>query len=734
MNHLVRLLILLAVSLWPVEAVAQAPAQAGPQRTERIEAELVPMSAWAAPGSTAVVAVKQTIQPGWHTYWRNPGDSGGATTLTWTLPQGVRAGDIVWPVPERQRITPLMNYGYSGEVWLAVPVEIPATSRAGTVLPLTVKALFLVCSAELCVPDELTLRLDLPIREGAAPLDRRHGRAITDVLEKAPRPAGIEARISLENGVLTLAAAGGPLAGRNPGPSYFFPFEGGVIDHPAAQTGEWGPQGLTLRMQPGGESRATGLTGPVRGVLVTAHGAWEISAGPGAPPAGTSGSGALSAAADSIPAKPDAGSETSLAGFAQALLFAILGGLILNLMPCVFPILAMKAASLAASAHDVRHARRDGLAFLAGVLTTFILLAGVLLVVRATGEAIGWGFQLQSPPVTAGLALLMLAVALNLSGVFHVGGGLQGAGSGPLSRLPGGLGAFFTGALAVIVAAPCTAPFMAFALGAALVMPWPLALLVFLGLGLGLALPFLLVSLSPGLLAKLPRPGPWMERLKGLLAFPMYATALWLAWVFSRQTGAEALGLLFAAGLLLALGAWLIGCGQTERGFGRRGVFHLTAGVAALLLAGAALIVAARAPSDERSAAPVESAGPTSAPWSSEAVEAALAEGRPVLVNFTADWCVTCKINERTSLSTAGVRAAIERSNAVYLVGDWTRRDDAITAELQRHGRSGVPLYLLYAPGSAEPRVLPQLLTEGVVVEALMKPSPVGRGLERPGA
>ena len=720
MNHLVRLLILLAVSLWPVVGQAQPAAGSGLQRTERIEAELVAMSAWAAPGSTAVVAVKQTIQPGWHTYWRNPGDSGGATTLTWTLPQGVRAGDIVWPLPERQRIAGLMNYGYSGEVWLPVTIEVPASARAGSVLPLTVKAAFFVCSAEMCVPEDLTLRLDLPVREGAAPLDRRHGAAITAVLEQAPRPAGLEARIALEDGVLTLSAAGGPLAGRDPGPSYFFPFTGGVIDHPAAQTGAWGPQGLTLALSPGGETRAAGLAGPVEGVLVTAHGAWDIRAEAGAPLAGTSGSGTLAAAADGAPDAPGPASGTSPALFAQALLFAILGGLILNLMPCVFPILAMKAASLAASAHDPRHARRDGLAFLAGVLTTFLLLAGGLLALRATGEAVGWGFQLQSPPVTAGLALLILAVALNLSGIFHVGGGLQGAGAGPLSRLPGGLGAFFTGALAVIVAAPCTAPFMAFALGAALVMPWPMALLVFLGLGLGLALPFVAVSLSPGLLAKLPRPGPWMERLKNLLAFPMYATALWLAWVFSRQTGAEALGLLFAAGLLLALGAWLIGCGQTERGFGRRGVFHLTAGVAALLLASAALILAARAPAEAAgSAAAVEGAGPTSAPWSTAAVEAALAEGRPVLVNFTADWCVTCKINERTSLSTTGVKAAIEGSNAVYLVGDWTRRDDAITAELQRHGRSGVPLYLLYSPGSAEPRVLPQLLTEGVVVEAL---------------
>ncbi|HVL42312.1 MAG TPA: protein-disulfide reductase DsbD domain-containing protein, partial [Brevundimonas sp.] len=581
--------ILIAALLWLTAGAAMA--QAGPQRTERIEAELVPMSAWAAPGSTAVVAVKQTIQPGWHTYWRNPGDSGGATTLSWTLPQGVKAGEIVWPLPQRQRLSGLMNYGYSGEVFLPVPVEVPATARAGTSLPLTVKALFFVCSAEMCVPEELTLRLDLPVREGASPLNPRHGAAITRVLETAPRPAGIEARVVMENGALVLSAAGGPLAGRDPGPSYFFPFEGGIVDHPAAQTGAWGPQGLTLRLSPGGATRADGLTGPVAGVLATAHGAWEITAEQGAALAGTSGSGDLAAATDGG-AEVEPARETGVATFVQAVVFAILGGLILNLMPCVFPILAMKAASLAASAHDPRHARRDGLAFLAGVLTTFLLLAGVLLALRAAGEAVGWGFQLQSPPVTAGLALLMLAVALNLSSVFHVGAGLQGAGSGPLARLPGGVGAFFTGALAVVVAAPCTAPFMAFALGAALLMPWPMALVVFLGLGLGLALPYLAVSLTPGLLGRLPRPGPWMERLKGLLAFPLYATALWLAWVFGRQAGADALGLLFIAGVLLAFGLWLLGQGQSERMAGRRGVLHLTAGALALLLAAGALIVA----------------------------------------------------------------------------------------------------------------------------------------------
>lgn len=722
MRLLSRLMILLALALAPGLAHAQT---AGPQRTERIEAELVALSAWAAPGSTAVVAIRQKIEPGWHTYWRNPGDSGGPTTLTWTLPRGVTAGDIVWPLPDRQRLQGLVNYGYENAVYLPVPVEVPADARPGTTLPLTVRALFLVCSDEMCVPDELTLSMALPVRDGAAPLDPAHGAAIARILEQAPRPAGVAARATLRDGIITLTATGGPLAGRDPGPSYFFPFEAGVIDHAAAQTGSWGPRGLTLVITGGGKTRAGGLAAPVEGVLATALGAFEIRAEPGEPLAGATGSGDLAAMPEAAAAAGGAAPATGWTTFAQAALFALLGGLILNLMPCVFPILAMKAAALTASAHDTRHARRDGLAFLAGVLTTFLVLAGALLALRAAGEAVGWGFQLQSPPVTAGLALLMLAVALNLSGVFHVGGGLQGAGSGPLSRLPGGVGAFFTGVLAVVVAAPCTAPFMAFALGAALVMPWPMALVVFLMLGLGLALPFVIVSLSPGLLRRLPKPGAWMERLKGLLAFPMYATALWLAWVFGRQTGADALGLLFVAGVLAALGLWLLGVGQTERGLGRRGVLHGAGGAVALVLAVAALVLAARSPVVAPGVSPEASAGSVmeGAAWSPEAVAAARAESRPVLVNFTADWCVTCKINERAALSSGEVKRAMETTNAVYLVADWTRRDDAITAELQRRGRSGVPLYLIYSPGTDEPRILPQLLTGGLVVQALNEAS-----------
>lgn len=720
MRRLILLLILwmgLAGAAAAKSAVQSAAplTQTGPKRSERIEAELVAMSTWATPGSTLMVAIRQDIRPGWHTYWRNPGDSGGATTLGWTLPAGVTAGDIIWPLPERQPIATLVNYGYSGEVYLPVPVAVPADAPVGRALQLRVTARFLVCSDEMCVPDDLDLALDVPVREGAAPADVRHAPGVEAALASAPQPAGIEARAALQDGVLTLTATGGPAAGGEIARVWFLPFRGGVIDHAAPQTGERGPDGLTLKLKAGGVLAAAGLTGPVDGVLVIDGRGYEISAAPGAALAGTSGQGAT---ADIETSRASGG----WSAFLQAALFAFLGGIILNLMPCVFPILAMKAAALARVGGDRAEARRDGLGFLAGVLVAFVALAGLLLILRAGGQAVGWGFQLQSPAVTAGLSLLMLAVALNLSGVFRMGAGLQGVG-GPLSRLPGWAGAVFTGVLAVAVAAPCTAPFMALALSAALVMPWPLALTVFVMLGLGFALPFVVASFTPGLIRRLPRPGPWMDRLRAILAFPMYGAALWLVWVFAQQAGQIALGLIFAAGLALAFALWLFDLAGRRRDDGRPGWPVLILAAVFALSAVALSVVAVRsATPPAASGAP---SGPlASQPWSPAAVQAAQAAGRPVFVNFTADWCVTCKVNERTSLGSPKLAGAFTAANALYLVGDWTLRDDAIAAELERHGRSGVPLYLVYPAGGGAPVVLPQILTEGAVLSALKDAAP----------
>ncbi len=683
-------------------------AQVGPKKTERIEAELVPMGQWAVPGSTAIIAIRQKIQPGWHTYWRNPGDSGGPTEADWMMPQGYKAGDIVWPLPERQRLQTLMNYGYSDVVYLPVPIEVPANAKAGESVHISAKVLFMVCSDEMCVPDEMTLAVNLPVGEGAPPLTAVHGGAIQKILETAPRPADITARARLEDGVLKLSASGGPLAGMTPKWAYFFAFEGGLVDHAALQQGQRGEDGVSLNIVAGRGLKTKGLGTGIGGVLATDLGAWEITATEGDMLPETSSLGALGTGEGTASAEAPTSAE-----FLKAALFALLGGLILNLMPCVFPVLAMKAAALGRSAHDPHEARKDGLGFLAGVLVTFVALAGLLLALRAGGQAIGWGFQLQSPAVTAALSLLMLAVGLNMSGLFHIGGALQGAGSGLTQGKGGVVGAFFTGVLAVVVAAPCTAPFMALALGAALVMPWPMALVVFVMLGLGLALPYVVVSFSPRILSRLPRPGAWMETFRNLLAFPMYGAALWLAWVFARQTG-EALGLLFVAALLLALTLWL--CGRYQSG-GHR--IMLAAAIVVAVITGPAIVFAMKAPPVLDAIANEDGKALASTPWSGEAVETALAQGRPVLVNFTADWCVTCKINERAALATAGTAKALADANAVYLVGDWTTRDDAITKELERHGRSGVPLYLLYTPGETAPRVLPQLLTEGLVTKAL---------------
>lgn len=691
----------------------------GPASTPRIRAELVPMTTWAVPGSTLVVAVRQEIAPGWHTYWRNPGDSGGATTLRWRLPDGARASDIVWPVPERQRLQSLMNYGYSGQVYLPVPIEVPANAVPGSRLPLQVEALFLVCSDDMCVPDTLTLGLDIPVQASAPPLNPDHGAAIADVLAQAPRPAAITAHIGWQNGQLLLSAADGPLAGHDPGKVWFFPNESGRLDHAAPQPGEWGPQGLRLHLTASPQREPDTPLMPLAGVLATDLGAFEILAEPGPILPGTRGRGDL----PDVEARPNL-SGLGMVGLIQTALFALIGGLILNLMPCVFPVLAMKVAALTRAAHDRQAVRRDGLAYLAGVITTFVGLALVLISVRAAGEAVGWGFQLQVPGMTAGLALLMLAVGMNLSGVYAVSGAAQGLamGKGRHARLPEWVGAFLTGVLAVVVAAPCTAPFMAVALGTALTLPWYGALIVFAMLGLGLALPFVLASFSPGLLSHLPRPGPWMERLRHLLALPMYGTALWLGWVFSRQVAPTGLIWLVVAGL--ALGLALILWGRVQRGPARRPGWIVGICLGLILSIGAGVLAVRQT----RQAGPVTAVqdvepGETpllpSQPWSQAAVQNAVSQGRPVLVNFTADWCVTCKINERTSLSSPRVRHALAETGTVYLVGDWTRRDAAIARELERHGRSGVPLYLLYKPGETSPRILPQLLTEGLVIEAL---------------
>jgi len=692
------------------------PARAEPFRTERVELELVRQTRAVQPGSVATVALRVKLAPGWHTYWRNAGDAGLPAELRWSLPPGWSLQGQVWPLPGRMPEGPLMTYGWENEVYLPFRFRVPASARAGETVRLSADATVLVCK-DICVPENATLALDVPVGPDLRP-EPVHGQGIAASLAAEPRIApAIRAAAVLEGGKLKLAAWGGPLAGARADGAYFYAFDTGVVRHAAVQSIERGPAGLTLTLEPG-KDLAGALKGPVRGVLATSAGAWEISAAPGPIPTEPRGLGAAEPAALGV-AEEAAGAAPAPTGLGLplALALAFLGGLILNLMPCVFPVLAMKGAALASHAHAPAEARRDGIAFTAGVLTTFAILALVLVAARAAGEAAGWGFQLQSPWTIAFLTLLMLAVGLNLSGVFHAGLSLQRAGA--LNRWSGTLGAFLTGALAVVVAAPCFAPFMTEAVGYGLTHSAVEAVLVFLTLGFGFALPFLALSLSPALARRLPKPGRWMDGLKRLLAFPMYGAAAWLAWVFAQQTGAGALGLLFAAGVLLALALYLFGRGQVAEAEERKPLARYVAAAVAFLVAGFLAAQGAAAP-PPKSAALAEGPGALKAePWSPERVAALRAEGRPVLVNFTAAWCVTCKVNERGALESRRVTEAFQANNAAYLVADWTRRDDRIARELARHGRSGVPLYLVYRPESETPVVLPQLLTESAVVRAL---------------
>jgi thiol:disulfide interchange protein DsbD len=701
---------LLAASLLAGAAMAGPVVNSG-----HIESELVAQETGIAPGGTVYVALRQKIIPGWHTYWRNPGDAGEATKITWTLPAGWKAGDMVWPTPKTAKLGPLLDYAYEGEVFIPVPITAAADAQVGTTISLTADVFYLVCE-QVCVPEEAKLSLLLPVVAAPA-ADPKWGPVVGDVLAKAPKPAGLKAVFKLDGQTLKLAVTGGPLKGADMAGAYFFPYSPKAIEHAADQVIDRGPEGLTLSLKPGYDFVGGG-TAPteVAGVISTKAGAWEVTATPGEPPATAAGMGPPAGEA-----KPDKASG----GLAGALLFAFVGGLILNLMPCVFPVLSMKAASLAGHAHDAGKTRLQGLVFLLGVVATFLALAGLLLAVRAGGAAVGWGFQLQSPLVIAGLALLMLLVALNMSGVFEIGTSVQNVGSGA-SAQGGATGAFFTGALAVVVAAPCTAPFMAGALGYALTQPTIISLAVFLALALGFAAPFVAVAFIPGLLKLLPRPGAWMDVLKKGLAFPMYGAALWLVWVFAQQSGPLSLAHLLAAGVLAAFGAWLYGLAQTRRASGKPALVSTLIALLSLVLAITIATFGALAAQPPTAAASTGEAAPSgpglaAEAWSPEKVKALQAEGRPILVDFTAAWCVTCQVNEKVALSGSKVAEAFKAKNAVYLKADWTNRDPAIAKALAEFDRVGVPLYVVYPKSGGAPVILPQLLTEGLVIEAIEK-------------
>lgn len=721
LTSLARLVVVLGLCAFmaPTIAAAQTAQLPAPQPpvSELVKARIAAERASVTPGQPMWVGVHLRMKEHWHTYWRNPGDSGVPTEIKWQLPPGFTAGPILWPTPQRLPVDHLVNFGFENEALLMTELQVPGNLEASAPVEIKADVTWLVCE-KICIPGEAKLTLSLPVTNKPI-LDPNESDLFADARQALPVASHWPAKLTGNDGDLTLEIDAPQLGGGSITEAFFFPYADALIDHAAPQELKTTPAGLTLRLkkntfQSGPLPAAAGvlaLTETIDGVPIRQS--LAIGSEPPAP---------ISTAATSPPSQvappPASKTEFSLALLAQSVLFAFLGGIILNLMPCVFPVLAVKVLNLVQhSGEPPERVRTHGLAYTAGVLASFAVLAIALLAARAAGDQIGWGFQLQSPVIVLALAYVLFAMGLSLSGLYDIGGSIVGLG-GSLAERRGYAGAFFAGTLATIVATPCTAPFMGAALGFALVQPAAVALAVFLALGLGLALPFLILTWVPALASRLPRPGAWMETLKQALAFPMYLTVVWLVWVLSQQVGPDHLFLALAGFVVLALALWTFELAKTSDGMPRLAaqVVSLIALIATTGVLTAMTSGPGAAPSQQLAAktlAPGEAQ-----PFTAARLDALRAEGRPVFVNMTAAWCVTCLVNERTTLSTTAVKSAFAARGVIYLKGDWTNRNPEITRVLEEHGRAGVPLYLLF-DGRSPPIVLPQILTERIVLDSL---------------
>ncbi|MEN9217122.1 MAG: protein-disulfide reductase DsbD family protein [Gloeomargarita sp. HHBFW_bins_162] len=657
------------------------PAQAAMPRY--VQAELVSEVKTVQPGTPFWVGLQLDIAPGWHVYWQNPGDSGDRVRLDWQLPPGATAGEIQWPYPQRLPVGPLMNFGYTNRVLLLTQITPPADLSPGQTLNLQAQASWLVCRED-CIPEEAPVRLTLPMRTTATPNPEAQS-AFQQVRRHHPQPAPWSVVYAVEGERLQLSFPVGRVQ-----EAVFFPFDDGVMTNAAPQVLQTTAQTTELTLQRGYQENLTTVAGVL--VLTTGQGtqAYTIQAEPGV-----------------LPPQSRAGN------LAQILGLAFLGGLILNGMPCVLPILSLKTLQLAdKTRQSAQQVRWGGLSYGAGVLVSFLALAGGLLLLRGLGQQLGWGFQLQSPGMVFLLMYVLFGVALNLSGVFTVGTGWLGVGQ-RLTERPGYAGEFFTGVLATVAATPCTAPFMATAIGAALTLPTGAALGVFGSLGLGFALPYVVLCFVPRWRRWLPKPGAWMHTLQQLLAFPLYGAAAWLLWVLTLQTGTDGLAVGLTGLVLLGLAAWLYGYAQQHPG-GRKAVIFST-----LLILGFCLTLPAQLP-DGQVATNIENRQTTVwEPFTPARLQQLRTQGRPVFVNFTAAWCVSCQVNERFVFSKPEVQQAFDRRGIVLLKADWTRRNPEITQVLQGFGRSGVPLYVLYPGNNQPPVVWPSRLSPAQVTALL---------------
>lgn len=692
--------------IFPVVAILAGvlfcvPVQAAPE--PRVDSSLIAEVESVQPGEPFHVALVQDIAPGWHTYWRNPGDSGAATRIIWDLPAGFSAGDIQWPYPGRISYGPLINFGYKNRVVFPVEIRPPDTFEGDTAL-LKARVEYLVCE-DICIPENTELELGLPVSSATPSQDPDSADLFTRARQKIPQDIGVEASYHVAGERLSIDISLTGLEESRIEDATYFPYEEGVIDNAVSQQFRLTNTGLVVNTQTGYDFDPDESS--FNGIIVINEDSGEK----------------LSSAFEISPERGSVGSGPApeLSGLLTAVLFAFLGGIILNLMPCVFPVLSIKVLSLVGHGQS-SSAKWHGVVFALGVVLSFLVVAGILIGLRAAGAQIGWGFQLQSPLVVGLLVYLFFVIGLMLSGYFTVGYTIMNVGNS-LAATRGYAGSFLIGVLATVVAAPCTAPFMGAAIGFALTRDNISALTIFASLGLGMGLPYLILSFSPALLSRLPRPGPWMETFKQFLAFPMFASAVWLVWVLSQQSGPS--GVLFTlSGLVLIAFALWLAKQSANKGLwrfvsrGLAGIFIIGALALPWLVEPAGGTAAGEASGAMTADGVTNGSGPASDTWSPDKQARAREKG-PVFVNFTAAWCVTCKVNESVALNSPRVREAFEKASVTYLKGDWTNENPDITAALAEYNRSGVPLYLLFPEGEGRAKVLPQILTESTVLNAV---------------
>jgi thiol:disulfide interchange protein DsbD len=657
-----------------------------------VHVQLVVPNGQLNPGEAADAGLYFKMEPGWHVYWKNAGDSGEPPRLKWTLPEGISASELKFPAPKRLPLGPLMDFGYENEVLFPLTLKVAKTVKAGPAA-LHAKVDWLVCR-EVCIPGKAELEVSRTVgAAGGGNTVQPDADLFKRLASKVPAtlPASAKAVFAATPTGYKLAV----LTGKTETEAQFFPAEQTVIDNPAPQTVTPLANGVALELKK--DANATAAATTLAGVIELSGGrAYEIAATPGTVPAGS---------AAKLPGS--AGEVWRYAGL------AFLGGIILNLLPCVFPVLFIKGLSLVqASGKERGKVVAHGLTYTAGIVASFWVLVAVLLGLRAAGTTLGWGFQFQSPVFVALMAGLLFFLGLSLAGQFEIGLTLTSAG-GELAQKQGYAGSFFTGVLAVIVATPCTAPFMGAAIGFALAQSGLVTFAVFTALGLGLAAPYLLLTIQPAWTRLLPKPGAWMEVLKQAASVPLFGFTIWLVWVLAQTRGSAAVAMLLAVFLGLAIAGWILGRWPA------RGAATAAAAIVIVASVGAGMygILTLTEPVTAASAGPA--ANERWEPWSQAAVDKYRAEGRPVFVDFTASWCLSCQVNERVALRTSTVDKAFRKANVALLKADWTSHDDAITQTLASYGRSGVPAYALYASNESTPTLLPEVLTPGIVIDNL---------------